>query len=114
MYWVIYFNLSVFIFPGGIFSGPGVTSATNTFSPATANPGLNTITYTYTNPFGCVTSYSASSTVHQLQYPNVVIAGLANGYCQLDSNAIFGVSPEGKECRYNLSHVQLELVQQPL
>ena len=37
---------------GGVYSGDGVSS--NVFSPAVADTGLHTITYTYTNSNGCV------------------------------------------------------------
>ncbi|MCZ2247356.1 MAG: T9SS type A sorting domain-containing protein, partial [Bacteroidia bacterium] len=38
---------------GGIFSGNGVTA--NTFDPATAGPGIHTISYQYTNANSCTT-----------------------------------------------------------
>lgn len=41
-------------FPGGVFSGPGISGTT--FDPATAGEGLHTITYAYTGSNGC-TSY---------------------------------------------------------
>lgn len=37
---------------GGVYSGDGVSS--NVFSPAVADTGVHTITYTYTNSNGCV------------------------------------------------------------
>ncbi len=36
---------------GGSYSGPGVSG--NNFDPAAAGPGTHTITYTYTDSFGC-------------------------------------------------------------
>ncbi len=39
---------------GGVFIGDGITN--NVFYPETAGLGLHTITYTYTNTYGCVTS----------------------------------------------------------
>ncbi len=47
--------------PGGIFSGPGVNSATSYFSPALADTinSPHTIYYTYANPNGCESLDSA-------------------------------------------------------
>ena len=44
---------------GGTYSGPGVSA--NTFNPAVAGVGTHTITYAYTDLFGC--SASASKTI---------------------------------------------------
>lgn len=46
---------------GGTFSGIGLTS--NLFNPNLANIGNNTITYTYTNSYGCVNSISSNTVV---------------------------------------------------
>ncbi len=46
---------------GGTYSGPGVTTATSTFSPSAAGFGSNTITYSYTNAGSC--SKSAFATI---------------------------------------------------
>jgi hypothetical protein len=43
--------------PGGVFSGPGVNG--NFFNPANAGLGTHTITYTYTDPNGCVQMVTA-------------------------------------------------------
>ncbi len=47
--------------PGGVFSGPGVNSITDYFSPAVADTVLSphTIYYTYVNPTGCTSMDSA-------------------------------------------------------
>ena len=48
---------------GGIYSGPGVNSATGTFTPASAGPGIKTITYTYTNSYQCSAGLAKTITV---------------------------------------------------
>lgn len=52
----------------GILSGPGISSPT--FSPAVAGDGLHSITYTYTNEFGCVNSISDNVQVIPLPIMN--------------------------------------------
>jgi gliding motility-associated-like protein len=47
---------------GGTFSGPGVTG--NSFNPATAGPGIHSITYSYTSAAGCTQSNSGNIRVH--------------------------------------------------
>ncbi|MFM7217663.1 MAG: T9SS type A sorting domain-containing protein, partial [Bacteroidota bacterium] len=47
--------------PGGVFTGSGVVGTT--FDPAAADSGLNVITYTYTDAFGCTSSLSKSTYV---------------------------------------------------
>ena len=48
---------------GGTYSGPGVNSATSVFTPATAGGGVHTITYIYTNIYGCLANASKTITV---------------------------------------------------
>jgi len=43
---------------GGTWSGTGVTPSSGTFNPATAGPGSFTITYSYTNVYGCINTAS--------------------------------------------------------
>jgi hypothetical protein len=42
--------------PGGVYTGPGVSGST--FYPAQANPGPDTVTYSYTDSLGCTSSAS--------------------------------------------------------
>ncbi|MBI4649362.1 MAG: carboxypeptidase regulatory-like domain-containing protein [Bacteroidia bacterium] len=62
----------------GIFSGPGVIG--NAFDPSAANPGLNEISYSYTDPNnGC--SSTASATVQINEVPAVSIVTATNASC---------------------------------
>ncbi len=54
---------------GGVYTGTGVSS--NMFSPAVADTGNHTITYTYTNANGCVNS--ATSTIQVNPAPEVTL-----------------------------------------
>jgi len=62
---------------GGTFSGPGVTGSN--FNPVTAGLGAKTITYTYSNSFGCVST--ATHTITVVTPATGSIAGLASSYC---------------------------------
>lgn len=53
---------------GGIYSGPGVNSATGIFDPATAGPGNHPITYSYTNIATC----TSSATTHVFNFPSSI------------------------------------------
>ncbi len=48
---------------GGTWSGVGVNTATGTFNPAIAGLGAHTITYSYTNVYGCINTASHLITV---------------------------------------------------
>ena len=48
---------------GGTWSGAGVNTTTGTFNPAAAGIGAHTITYSYTNVYGCVKTASHIITV---------------------------------------------------
>jgi hypothetical protein len=52
---------------GGIYSGTGVSGGI--FDPSVAGTGVHEITYTYTDPNGCINSCTFDITVHEL--PNV-------------------------------------------
>jgi hypothetical protein len=80
--------------PGGTYSGPGVTG--NTFDPAATGAGTFTVTYTFSDAFGCTdsvqqqitvglcTGTGPESTLHIGLFPNpfnneISIAGLPEG-----------------------------------
>ncbi|MBL4656818.1 MAG: SprB repeat-containing protein, partial [Flavobacteriales bacterium] len=63
--------------PGGIFSGPGISSTV--FDPAIAGVGTHTISYTFTNTSGCISGTSQTVIVNAL--PTVSIVGLNPIYC---------------------------------
>lgn len=48
---------------GGTYSGPGVNILKGTFNPATAGLGAHTITYSYTNVYGCINTATKIITV---------------------------------------------------
>jgi len=62
---------------GGTFSGPGITG--NVFSPSAAGTGSKTITYTYTNIYGCTNTATQTTVVNAL--PTVSFSGLQSNYC---------------------------------
>ncbi len=76
---------------GGTFSGPGLSG--DSFDPATAGTGNHSITYTYTDAWGCTNSETQSVEVRPL--PVVSFSGLANGYCITDSPVTLVGSPPG-------------------
>ena len=66
--------------PGGIFSGTGVESSTGLFYPNLVGPsGISTITYTYINQYGCLSTASKQFFVidssHEIEGLNDVICG---------------------------------------
>ena len=53
------------LFPGGSWSGTGVTSASGTFDPSSLAPGTYSVTYTYTDPVrGCKDVSNKNITVY--------------------------------------------------
>ncbi len=67
---------------GGLFSGPGM--AGKKFFPANAGPGTHSITYDYSDPFGCSGSETIELTV--LNGPAVILtASQAPVFCAGDS-----------------------------
>ena len=69
--------------PEGSFSGPGITDngdGTALFNPSVAGiGGPYTISYHYTNPFGCSNIYTEQTTVNPL--PTVTFGTLNSEYC---------------------------------
>lgn len=79
---------------GGTYSGPGVNN--NQFSPASAGPGLHTITYTYTNASGCegsatITIQVNASPVANINTPNGLVI-CSGSSVNLTTNSAVGVS----------------------
>ncbi len=54
---------------GGIYSGPGVNNGI--FDPAAAGAGLHTITYTFTDSYGCSQQATSSVEVKEAPQPNI-------------------------------------------
>ena len=68
--------------PGGSFSGPGITdngNGTGVFDPGAAGGGTHTITYTYTDAYGCNASSSQTVVVNDL--PTLSFGPLDPDYC---------------------------------
>ncbi len=76
---------------GGSFSGAGVSG--NQFDPGTAGVGTHTITYTYTDSYGCTNSGTKDIEVYNL--PTVSISGLASDFCVDDATFTMSGSPAG-------------------
>ena len=71
---------------GGTYSGPGITnlgSGNANFNPSTAGAGVLSITYSYTDGNGCVSSQIQS--VQVIALPSVTFSGLAASYCTSNS-----------------------------
>ncbi len=63
---------------GGTFTGSGISG--NSFDPAIAGTGTHTVSYTFTDTYGCINSSSQTVTVNPL--PVVSISGIdPSGYC---------------------------------
>lgn len=58
---------------GGTWSGPGVTGAV--FTPSVASIGTHTLTYTYTNGAGCVSTGTITAKVDACTERNVLLSG---------------------------------------
>lgn len=76
---------------GGTFAGPGIVG--DDFTPSATNAGTHTITYTYTDPFGCTNYAEQQVAVNPL--PVVSFSGLAQSYCEDASNVTLSGSPAG-------------------
>ena len=76
---------------GGNYSGTGVSS--NMFSPSTAGVGSTTITYTYTNASGCISTASTSQTVNAA--PSVSIGTFPDICSNASSITLTGGTPTG-------------------
>jgi uncharacterized protein (TIGR02145 family) len=88
---------------GGVYSGPGVTSATGMFDPASAGTGIRTIQYSYTNVATCSDFKTITITVQPAPAFNCgntltdirdgrqyTTFSLPNGKCWTSANLDFG------------------------
>lgn len=75
---------------GGSWSGPGVVA--NSFTPASAGPGLHVVTYSYTNANGCTRTCTANITVNALP---VVACGTYGPFCVDAPSTALGGAPAG-------------------
>jgi gliding motility-associated-like protein len=74
---------------GGAWTGPGMTG--NSFDPATAGPGVHTITYTIANP--CGDQQTTTITVNPDQDATITPSG---PYCESDPSVnLVGADPNG-------------------
>ncbi|MHC1703583.1 MAG: gliding motility-associated C-terminal domain-containing protein [Tenuifilaceae bacterium] len=76
---------------GGTYSGTGV--AGGNFNPATAGAGTHTITYSYTDGFGCANTATNTITVNAL--PVVTLGAFSSVCINTPSYALSGGSPAG-------------------
>jgi hypothetical protein len=81
---------------GGSYSGPGVSN--NMFTPGLAGTGTHTITYTYTDGFGCSNSATNSIYVEQAQQ-NVFLVGVGGDFTNLTANdGLFKFLNDNRRC----------------
>lgn len=76
---------------GGTFSGTGV--AGNLFDPSLAGVGTHTLTYTYTDGYGCSSYDDFQLTVHAL--PTITFNNIAPSYCINGGNIQLSATPAG-------------------
>lgn len=76
---------------GGTFSGAGISG--DDLIPSDAGAGIHTITYSYTDPFGCTSSEDQDVTINEL--PVVSFTGLDPSYCVDAADAPLVGDPAG-------------------
>jgi gliding motility-associated-like protein len=76
---------------GGTFSGSGIIG--NAFYPSNASPGLNSVTYSYTDSNGCSNSNLQTTTINTI--PAVSFSGLSNDYCINSATSDLTGNPSG-------------------
>ena len=70
---------------GGVWSGPGITDPDGSFIPADAGTGISTVTYTYTDTFGCTNNATADVEVVE---PQEAEAGPDLTVCDIDTTLV--------------------------
>jgi len=75
----------------GVYAGTGVSGVN--FNPTTAGTGAHTVTYTYTDQFGCTNLATDNITVHPL--PTGSITGINSPYCISQTPVNFTLTPAG-------------------
>lgn len=75
----------------GVFNGDGIDG--NSFNPSMAGVGSHSITYTYTDPYGCKNTKVAKVKVNTI--PSVSIMELSPSYCINSAAAILVGTPAG-------------------
>lgn len=68
----------------GTFTGNGISNR-NVFNPLNAQLGTNTITYTYTDQYGCTNSFNKNVTINDLPIVNPVTT---NSDCGLNNGSV--------------------------
>jgi hypothetical protein len=76
---------------GGVLSGNGVSGST--FNPSTSGLGATTLSYTYTNIFGCTDTSSLSTNVYGITAIN--LSTPKTNYCNNETASSISVSPTG-------------------
>lgn len=83
---------------GGVYTGPGISG--NLFDPAAAGVGTHTITYTYTNPDGCIDAESGTIMVLPLPGAPGAVTGPAS-LCEGTATSNFSTPPIADAWIYN-------------
>ena len=76
---------------GGTLSGPALTGLY--FDPGTAGEGAHTISYIFTDPFGC--TGSASAVLEVVAQPKPMIVNEDLSFCEDESSVLIQAIPEG-------------------
>jgi len=76
---------------GGTLTGPGVAGLY--FDPGSAEVGVHTVTYVYTDPSGC--QGTASAELEVVAQPRPIILNVDLSYCESEAPVLIQCSPEG-------------------
>lgn len=77
---------------GGNISGTEL-SPVNSFQTSDLSIGINSITYSFTNDFGCTSEETVSFEI--LEVPEVIVSGIATDYCKNSNDISFHATPWG-------------------